>query len=70
MIPKALRGELGINGPAELEIAARDGRLELTVADIPARVAERDGLAVIETDGPIEPLTVAQTRAAIDRIRR
>jgi bifunctional DNA-binding transcriptional regulator/antitoxin component of YhaV-PrlF toxin-antitoxin module len=70
VIPKSLREELGVDGPAELELTAADGRLELTVADVPARVEERDGFSVIVTDQPMEPLSVAQARAAVERIRR
>jgi bifunctional DNA-binding transcriptional regulator/antitoxin component of YhaV-PrlF toxin-antitoxin module len=70
VIPKSLREELGVDGPTELELTAADGRLELTVADVPARVEERDGFSVIVTDQPMEPLSVAQTRAAVERVRR
>jgi AbrB family looped-hinge helix DNA binding protein len=70
VVPKALRAELGINGPTELEVVARDGVIELTVADVPARIEDRDGDPVIVTDGPMKPLTVEDVRAAIDRVRR
>lgn len=70
MIPKRLREELGISGPTEVELQAADGRLELTVPDVPARVGEYNGLPVILTDRPMKPLTVDSTRAAIDRSRR
>jgi AbrB family looped-hinge helix DNA binding protein len=70
VIPKPLRHELGITGATEVELQAADGRLELTVPDVPARVEERDGLPVIVTDRPMEPLTVDGARAAIDRTRR
>jgi AbrB family looped-hinge helix DNA binding protein len=70
VIPKPLREELGVTGPAELEITATDGRLEVTVPDVPARVEERDGLSVIVPDEPMTPMTVEETRAAIDRVRR
>jgi bifunctional DNA-binding transcriptional regulator/antitoxin component of YhaV-PrlF toxin-antitoxin module len=70
VVPKALRAELGITGPTELEIVARDGVIELAVADVPARIEDRDGNPVIVTDGPIKPLTVEDARAAIDRVRR
>ena len=70
VIPKPLRDELGINGPTDLELTAADGRLELTVPDVPAHIEERDGLVVIVTDGPMEPMSVEETRAAIDRVRR
>jgi bifunctional DNA-binding transcriptional regulator/antitoxin component of YhaV-PrlF toxin-antitoxin module len=70
VIPKALRDELGVDGPTDLELTASDGRLELTVADVPARVEERDGFPVIVTDQPMDPMSVAETRAAIERVRR
>jgi bifunctional DNA-binding transcriptional regulator/antitoxin component of YhaV-PrlF toxin-antitoxin module len=70
VVPKALRDELGIAGPAELEAAARDGVIELTVADIAARVEDRGGTPVIVSDEPVEPLTADEVRAAIDRTRR
>jgi bifunctional DNA-binding transcriptional regulator/antitoxin component of YhaV-PrlF toxin-antitoxin module len=70
VVPKALRNELGITGPAELEVVARDGLIELAVADTPARIGDRRGIPVIVTDGPMEPLSVEDVRAAIDRVRR
>jgi bifunctional DNA-binding transcriptional regulator/antitoxin component of YhaV-PrlF toxin-antitoxin module len=70
VIPKTLRDELGVDGPADLEITAVDGRLELTVADVPAHLEDEDGFAVIVADRPIEPMTVDDARAAIERVRR
>ena len=70
VVPKALRDELGITGATELEIEARDGIIELAVADVPARVEERPRGVVIATDSPMRPLTVEDVRAAIDRSRR
>jgi hypothetical protein len=51
-------------------MVAADGHLELTVADVPAHVEERDGFPVIVTDRPIAPLGVAETRAAVEQTRR
>jgi len=70
VVPKALRAELGITGPTELEVVARDGVIELAVADVPARIEDHGGGPVIVTDGPMKPLTVEDVRAAIDRVRR
>ena len=70
VVPKALRAELGITGPTELDVVARDGVIELAVADVPALIEDRDGDPVIVTDGLMKPLTVADVRAAIDRVRR
>ena len=47
-----------------------DGALELRVPDVPAHVEDRDGAAVIVTEASMRPLTVEETRAAIDRARR
>ncbi|HEU0018672.1 MAG TPA: AbrB/MazE/SpoVT family DNA-binding domain-containing protein [Thermoleophilaceae bacterium] len=70
VIPKAFREELGIAGAAEVEMRAADGRIEMTIPDVSARVERRDGLPVIVTDEPMAPLTIDATRAAIDRVRR
>ena len=70
VIPKSIREQLGVHGPTNLELTAADGRLELTVADVPAHVEVRDGLPVIVTDQAMEPMSVAETREAIDLVRR
>jgi bifunctional DNA-binding transcriptional regulator/antitoxin component of YhaV-PrlF toxin-antitoxin module len=70
VIPKTLREELGVHGPTDLELTATDGRLELTVADVHARVEEREGFPVIVTEEPMEKMTVAEARAAVERVRR
>jgi bifunctional DNA-binding transcriptional regulator/antitoxin component of YhaV-PrlF toxin-antitoxin module len=70
VVPKRLREQLGVHGPTDLEMVAADGRLELTVADVPAHVEERDGFPVIVTDRPMAPLSVAETRAAVEQTRR
>jgi bifunctional DNA-binding transcriptional regulator/antitoxin component of YhaV-PrlF toxin-antitoxin module len=70
VVPKALRSELGITGPAELEVVSRDGVIELAVADVPARIEDHEGGPVIVADTPMTPLSVEDVRAAIDRVRR
>jgi bifunctional DNA-binding transcriptional regulator/antitoxin component of YhaV-PrlF toxin-antitoxin module len=70
VLPKALRAELGITGATELEVVARDGVIELAVADVPAHVGERDGSPVIIAERDVPPLTAEDVRAAIDRVRR
>lgn len=70
VLPKPLRDELGITGATELEVAARNGVIELAVADVPARVEERDGTPVIATDAKMSPLHADDVRDAIDRVRR
>jgi AbrB family looped-hinge helix DNA binding protein len=70
VVPKALRDELGIRGPTELEAEARDGVIELAVSDVAARVEDRDGVPVLVPQEPVVPLTTDDVRAAIDRVRR
>jgi bifunctional DNA-binding transcriptional regulator/antitoxin component of YhaV-PrlF toxin-antitoxin module len=70
VIPKPLREELGVHGPADLELTASDGRLELTIADVPAHVEEHEGFPVIVTERPMRKMTVADARAAVERVRR
>jgi bifunctional DNA-binding transcriptional regulator/antitoxin component of YhaV-PrlF toxin-antitoxin module len=70
VLPKPLRDELGITGATELEVAARDGIIELAVADAPAHVEDRGGTPVIATETPMPPMSVDDVRAAIDRVRR
>jgi AbrB family looped-hinge helix DNA binding protein len=70
VIPKSLRDDLGITGPTEVELTAADGRLELSVPDVPAHVEDRDGVPVIVPKVPMRPITVEETREAIDRARR
>lgn len=65
-----MRDELGVHGPTDLEMTAIDGRLELTVADVPARVEDRDGFPVIATDEPVATMSIAEAAAAIERARR
>jgi AbrB family looped-hinge helix DNA binding protein len=70
VVPKALRNELGISGPTEVEAVARDGIIELAVVDVPARVEDRNGVPVIVADASMKPLTIDAVRDAIDRVRR
>ncbi len=70
VIPKSFREELGIVGAGEVELTAADGRIEISVPDVEARVERRDGLPVIATDQPMQTLTVDAARAAVDRVRR
>jgi AbrB family looped-hinge helix DNA binding protein len=69
VIPKAMRDTLGIEGPTELELTARDGGLELTVPYANAHVEERDGLSVIVIDPAPPPLGADEVRAVLEQVR-
>jgi AbrB family looped-hinge helix DNA binding protein len=70
VIPKALRDALGLTAGQPLEIAERDGRLEIVPAPTPMKLVDAgDGVvAVAETDIPV--LTADLVRATLDRTRR
>jgi AbrB family looped-hinge helix DNA binding protein len=70
VVPKALRDALGLTAGQVLEIAERDGRLEIAPAPTPMRlVDEGDGVAAIaDTEMPV--LTAAMVRETLERTRR
>ena len=70
VIPMALREKLDIRRATDVEMRAVDGRIEITLPDVPARVEGRGGVPVISTERPMTPLTVEATRTAIERFRR
>jgi AbrB family looped-hinge helix DNA binding protein len=70
VIPKALRDALGLTAGQPLEIAERDGRLEIVPTPTPMKlVDEGDGVvAVAEADMPV--LTADLVRDTLERTRR
>ena len=70
VIPKALRDALGLTAGQALEIAERDGRLEIVPAATPMRlVDEGDGVAAV-ADIDIPVLTAKMVRETLERTRR
>jgi AbrB family looped-hinge helix DNA binding protein len=70
VIPKALREALGLTAGQPLEIAERDGRLEIVPAATPMRlVDEGDGVAAV-AEGDMPVLTADMVRDTLERIRR
>jgi AbrB family looped-hinge helix DNA binding protein len=70
VVPKALRDELGLTGGQELEIAVRDGRLELEPPPVPMHLERRGDVVVAVPDIPVVPLTAPMVREALERTRR
>lgn len=70
VLPKQLREELGISGPAKVEVVSADGHLELSIPDTPAYVEMREGLAVIVPDAPVPAMTAEDVRKALEAVRR
>ena len=70
VIPKALRDALGLTAGQSLEIAERDGRLEIVPAATPMQlVDEGDGVAAV-ADAEMPVLTAGLVRDTLERIRR
>lgn len=70
VVPKAVRDALGLGPGQELEITARDGRIEIDAPPVKMRLEDRDGLAVAVPDEPLPTLTSGQVREALERTRR
>ena len=70
VVPKAIRQELALYGGQELEVTARDGRLEIEVPPTPMHLEERGGLLVAVSNEPLPPLTQVLVRETLERIRR
>ena len=70
MIPKALRDALGLMAGQSLEIAERDGRLEIVPAATPMQlVDEGDGVAAV-AGAEMPVLTAGMVRDTLERTRR
>lgn len=70
VVPKALRDELGLSGGQEVDVLARDGRLEVEVAPTDLRLERRGRVLVAIPDHPLPPLTSDVVRATLERVRR
>ena len=70
VVPKAIREELALYGGQELELTARDGRLEIEVPSTPMHLEEGGGVMVAVTDVPLPPLTQDLVRDTLERTRR
>ncbi|NJD30151.1 MAG: AbrB/MazE/SpoVT family DNA-binding domain-containing protein [Chloroflexi bacterium] len=70
VVPKAIREELALYGGQELEVAARDGRIEIEVPPTPMRLEDRGGILVAVTDVPMPTLTQELVRETLERVRR
>jgi AbrB family looped-hinge helix DNA binding protein len=70
VVPKSLRDGLGLHAGQELEIIARDGRLEIEPAPVPMTL-RREGKGVVAVpETPLPPLTADQVRNTLEQTRR
>jgi AbrB family looped-hinge helix DNA binding protein len=70
VVPKALRLALGLKPGQELEIRAGDGRLEIEIAPTLMRLKRRGKGVVAVPDAELPPLTAAEVRDTLERVRR
>jgi AbrB family looped-hinge helix DNA binding protein len=70
VVPKALREELGLTSGQELEVSARDGRLELEPPPLPMHLERRGEVVVAVPDATVVPLTTTLVRETLERTRR
>jgi AbrB family looped-hinge helix DNA binding protein len=69
VIPKALRDALGLTAGQVLEIAERDGRLEIAPARTPMRLADEGDSVAAVADAEMPVLTAAMVRDTLERTR-
>lgn len=70
VVPKAIREELGLYGGTELELTAREGRLEVEVPPTPMRLERRGRHLVAVTDRTMPTLTSDLVRKTLEKTRR
>ena len=70
VIPKAVRDEAGLDAGTEVEIAFRDGRIEIEPATVPMRLVKRPHGAIIEAEAEMPVLTTEDVRDVLERVRR
>ena len=70
VVPKPIREQLGLTGGQELEIAVRDGRIELEVAPTPMRLERRGAGVVAVPERELPVLTADAVRETLERARR
>lgn len=70
VVPKPLRDQLGLTGGQELEIVARDGRLEVEFPPTALHLERRGPVVVAVPDVDLPVLTAGQVRETLERIRR
>jgi AbrB family looped-hinge helix DNA binding protein len=71
VIPKAIRAAMGLRPGQEIDVAFTDGRIEIEVAPLDARVeVARGGWPVLVADNEVPPLDADVVRATLESTRR
>ncbi len=70
VIPKSIRDHAGLRPGTEVEIEFRDGRIEIEATSATMGLVEDERGAIVSTDRDIPPLTAADVREVLERVRR
>lgn len=70
VLPKSLRDALGLRGGQEIEVSLRDGGIQIEPVPVPMQLVKSRGVLVAEAGVPMPPLTDADVREALERVRR
>jgi AbrB family looped-hinge helix DNA binding protein len=70
VVPKPLRDALGLTGGQQVELSARDGRLEVQLAPTAMRLENRRGHVVAVPDDQMPVLTASVVRDTLEQSRR
>jgi AbrB family looped-hinge helix DNA binding protein len=70
VIPKPIREQLGLSGAQEVEVLARDGRIEIEVAATPMHLEGRGAGFVAVPERELPALTAEAVRETLERVRR
>lgn len=70
VIPKAIRGQLGLRGGQSVEIALRDEQIIIEPASVPMRFDPAAGCIVVEPGGAVPTLGTDEVRDVVERVRR
>jgi AbrB family looped-hinge helix DNA binding protein len=70
VVPKPIRDRLHLQGGASLEIAERDGVIELRPAPVEIEIVETPHGPVARALGDVAPLDDATVRDTLDQVRR
>lgn len=70
VIPKGIRDALDLGTGGEVDVTARDGRIEITVPPTPMRLVRAGKGLAAAPQRVLPPLDPAQVRATLEQMRR
>ena len=70
VIPKAMRDRVGLRPGTVVDVAEREGHVEIAPAETPMQLVEVDGVLVAKSAEDLPPLTDDLVREVLERTRR